>query len=174
MNVANLITIIRIFLVPFFIYTLLSGMPHRYSLAILLICVFTDALDGFVARNFKQKTDLGRFLDPLADKFLILSSYCVLAYKAVTPKWFFFLILGKDILVVAGWLLIYLLIGAKKINVRFLGKSAVFLQMSTLVAVLFRLGFVDWLYYFTGAVTFAAAIEYILIGAKSFSLQKTK
>jgi cardiolipin synthase len=174
MNVPNLLTIVRILLVPVFIYTLLNDMPHRYSLAILLVGVVTDWLDGFIARNFKQRTALGKFLDPLADKILILSSYFVFALKGIAPVWFFLIILGKDVIVVTGWLLIYVLSGSRRINVRFLGKMAVFLQMIILLLILLRFPALAAAFYISTAVTLAAAVEYIIAGFKSFSHQESK
>ncbi|MEW6041374.1 MAG: CDP-alcohol phosphatidyltransferase family protein [Elusimicrobiota bacterium] len=169
LNAANLITITRILLVPYFIYTLIISAPYKHSLIILLICIITDGLDGFIARNFKQKTEFGRFLDPIADKLLLLPSYYFLTLRGITPVWLFLIILTKDILVVIGWLLIYVLSGSRKINVRFSGKTAIVFQMITLVLILAKFSYVNILYYVTFILTFIAVIEYIYVGIKHFN-----
>ncbi len=78
MNLANQLTVVRMMLIPFFILAMLTGRM-AWALAIFVIAGCTDALDGLVARLYRQKTDLGAFLDPMADKLLLTAAFIVLA-----------------------------------------------------------------------------------------------
>ena len=84
MTIPNLITILRILLVPIFIIYIINDRALG-SLIIFLIASISDALDGFIARIFHQKSDLGAYLDPLADKILLVSAYITLAILKMIP-----------------------------------------------------------------------------------------
>lgn len=100
-SVPNLLTIIRIFLVPFFIIMVIE---KRYApaLSALTIAGISDALDGFIARYFNQRTELGTYLDPIADKLLMLSSYVCLGYTMVLPDWLCVIVISRDVLLLLG------------------------------------------------------------------------
>ena len=78
MTVANLITLLRVVLIPFFLVALLY-QDYRIAFFIFLLAGFTDSLDGFIARFFKQKTKLGAVMDPIADKLMLATAYISLA-----------------------------------------------------------------------------------------------
>lgn len=78
MSFANQLTVLRMMLIPFFILALLTGRM-RWALSIFAVAGLTDALDGLVARLYRQKTDLGAFLDPMADKLLLTAAFIILA-----------------------------------------------------------------------------------------------
>ncbi len=77
MNFANQLTVLRMMFLPFFILAMLTGRM-AWALAIFLVAGLTDALDGLIARLYRQKTDLGAFLDPLADKLLLTAAFIIL------------------------------------------------------------------------------------------------
>ena len=83
MNLPNYITLLRIVLIPFFVYLMIYGF-FRAALLVFIVACVTDALDGLIARLTNQKTDLGAFLDPMADKLLIISAFVTL----VSARWF--------------------------------------------------------------------------------------
>ena len=97
LTVPNQLTFLRLAFLPFFI---LSINYDRYglALAILVVAGFTDALDGLLARGLHQKTPLGAYLDPIADKLLMSSSYVVLALHGKIKWWLVILVLGRDVL----------------------------------------------------------------------------
>jgi cardiolipin synthase len=101
MTIPNLLTIIRVILTPLLVILLLE---HRLSEALIVFIVagVTDALDGLIARLYKQKSRLGAFLDPLADKLLLTSTYVILAYLNLIPTWLTVMVLSRDVLIVTG------------------------------------------------------------------------
>ncbi|MGB3536283.1 MAG: CDP-diacylglycerol--glycerol-3-phosphate 3-phosphatidyltransferase [Microcoleaceae cyanobacterium] len=104
MNLPNLITFSRLSVVPFLLYLLHDPNPKRYWISVILfaIAASTDWLDGYLARKLNQVTDLGKFLDPLVDKLLVLAPLLALIELGNIPAWGVFLILARE-LTVAGW-----------------------------------------------------------------------
>jgi cardiolipin synthase len=172
----NLITLIRIVLIPIFVSVLLyyreTGNEHFRWLAIVIfaVAVLSDAIDGFIARVKKEKTLLGSFLDPLADKLLIITAVIVLSIQIGNlpklPIWFPVLVISRDSIIVIGALLIHILAGKVTPQPSVSGKVTTFFQMLTIVWVL-----VDVPLYIIplGAAaifTFISGFEYILMGMK--------
>ncbi len=89
MTKANIITIVRIIMVPFFLVILLTEMQNKefIAFAIFVIAAVTDALDGYVARKYNQISDLGKFLDPMADKLLVSAALIALVYLQEVETW---------------------------------------------------------------------------------------
>ena len=103
LNLANVITISRILLIPVFLVLLLGGMPEPYgdiaAAAVFILAAATDKLDGYVARRSKQITTLGQFLDPLADKLLIAAALIALVSQGRIAAWVAMLIIGREVAV---------------------------------------------------------------------------
>ena len=102
MNLPNKLTIFRIILVPFFVAALLSwNFAHRYLLACVLFAVaaYTDHLDGMLARRNNQITNFGKFLDPLADKILVISAMVCFVQLGFANTWFVLLIIAREFMV---------------------------------------------------------------------------
>lgn len=104
MNLPTWITVSRLLAVPILLVTLFLTDPfwQWFSLVIFLIASLTDWVDGYLARRLNQVTDLGKFLDPLVDKLLVLAPFLVLVEQQIVPAWGVFLILARE-LTVAGW-----------------------------------------------------------------------
>ncbi|WP_341525673.1 CDP-diacylglycerol--glycerol-3-phosphate 3-phosphatidyltransferase [Nostoc sp. UHCC 0302] len=104
MTLPNWITFSRLLGVPFLLYGLYNPTPQArwICLTIFLIAALTDWLDGYLARKLNQVSDLGKFLDPLVDKFLVLAPLMVLIELGKVPAWGVFLILARE-LAIAGW-----------------------------------------------------------------------
>ena len=104
MNLPTWITVSRLLGVPLILYALLDPTPtHRWiSLIVFLVAAGTDWLDGYLARRLNQVTDLGKFLDPLVDKLLVLAPLLALVEMGEVPAWGVFLILTRE-LTIAGW-----------------------------------------------------------------------
>jgi len=100
-NIPNILTALRIALVPVFTLLVLTGMSG-YAAAVFVVAGATDAVDGFIARRFNLQSHLGELLDPLADKFLLTASYIVLTYKGAIPLWLCFLVALRDLLMLGG------------------------------------------------------------------------
>jgi cardiolipin synthase len=107
LSIPNLITLGRILLVPVVVWSIATG---QILLAFLLFLVagISDGVDGFLAKRFGMKTELGAYLDPLADKVLIVSIYVSLGITAVIPLWIVILVVSRDIMIVGAIILSWL------------------------------------------------------------------
>lgn len=104
MTIANLITVLRFVLVPAVVLALLKG-EYGWAFAGFLIAGVSDAVDGFVARLFDQRTELGAYLDPMADKLLLVSVFVVLGFMQELPLWLVIAAVSRDGLIVAAVIL---------------------------------------------------------------------
>jgi cardiolipin synthase len=150
MTTANKVTILRILLIPFFvvelIYYLQTGNEIHRLLALLSFAVtaILDAVDGYIARRYNQKSELGAILDPLADKLLLVSAIVALSfnrsqYLGQIPLWLTGTVIGRDILLLIGIAVIRLTVGKVRVRPRVMGKVATVFQMAVVVWVL-----LDW------------------------------
>jgi cardiolipin synthase len=107
LTIPNLITLARILLVPVVVWAIASGQM-RLAFLLFLIAAISDAVDGFLAKRFGMKTELGAYLDPLADKVLIVSIYVTLGVTRVIPLWLVILVVSRDIMIVGAIMLSWL------------------------------------------------------------------
>src|SRR6266403_577375 len=135
MTTANKITILRILLIPFFVVEVLYYVKggnelHRLlaivSFAVAAIC---DGVDGYIARRYNQRSELGAILDPLADKLLLVSGIVVLSsdqrpYLETVPLWLTGTIIGRDMLLLTGLIVIQMIVGKVRVRPRIVGKVA--------------------------------------------------
>src|ERR1700689_3829546 len=98
LTVPNQLTFLRLGFLPFFII-MIFYQHYTWALGILLVAGMTDGLDGLLARTLNQKTSLGAYLDPIADKLLLSSSFVVLAFEGQIRWWLTILVLGRDVLI---------------------------------------------------------------------------
>lgn len=147
MTTANLVTLIRVVSIPFFLSALLYS-NYKLAFFLFLFASLTDSLDGFIARFYHQKTVLGTVMDPIADKLLLSTAFICLAIPRegesyVIPAWVTILVLSRDILIII-WVLIQFLIFDSSFE-RFMpstwGKITTTLQISYAVAVLLKNSF---------------------------------
>jgi cardiolipin synthase len=136
MTLANRITLIRLLLTPVVIIALMTQGPSVWAISIFLVAALTDALDGFVARRRGQLTTLGRFLDPIADKLLLSATFLALAHRGLVPMWVFIIVFSRDLLILIGWNVIYILTKTFTVEPRWLGKLSTFSQMAAVVIIL--------------------------------------
>lgn len=103
MTTANIITIIRIVMVPLFLVILLTEMQNKefIAFAIFVIAAVTDSLDGYVARKYNEVSDLGKFLDPLADKLLVAAALIALVYLQEVETWVAAVIILRELFISA-------------------------------------------------------------------------
>jgi CDP-diacylglycerol---glycerol-3-phosphate 3-phosphatidyltransferase len=162
LTIASWITCSRIVLIPLFIYFLLSGsFPGNSYIAagIFTVVAFSDLLDGFVARRFKQESELGKFLDPLADKLLILSGLVCLVEMGKVDAVPVIIILAREFLVQG--LRIWHAKAGTIVAATTLSKWKTFLQMLTVVFLILDLPLAWYLLWLTVAVTLISAWGYI-------------
>jgi cardiolipin synthase (CMP-forming) len=171
MTTANKITILRILLIPFFVVEILyyvqAGNELCRLLAILSFAVASilDGVDGYVARRYHQWSELGTVLDPLADKLLLVSGIVVLSFNhelrlAMIPLWLTGTIIGRDLVVGIGVVVVRLVVGKVTVRPHLTGKIATVLQMAVVLWILLKWTehHAEWLKIITlGAGLFTAA-----------------
>ena len=183
MTTANKITILRILLVPFFVVEVLyyveTGNELHRLLGLLAFAVASilDGVDGYVARRYNQRSELGTVLDPLADKLLLVSAIVVLSFDHAPrlgqiPLWLTGTIIGRDLLLGIGVVVVRLVVGHVTVRPRVTGKIATVFQMIAVLWILLRWNFLFhdaflpvW---FLGAGLFTAAsgLFYVWDGSK--------
>jgi cardiolipin synthase (CMP-forming) len=107
LSIPNLITLGRILLVPVVVYAIASG-ELDFAFILFAVAAVSDAVDGFLAKRFGMQTELGAYLDPLADKVLIVSIYLTLGITGIIPRWIVILVVSRDIMIVGAILLSWL------------------------------------------------------------------
>jgi cardiolipin synthase len=136
LNLPNLITLGRLLCVPLAIWLILG---ERYGLAfwVFVAAGVSDALDGWIAKRWDQRTPLGALLDPIADKALLAAVYITLGFAGELPHWLVILVVLRDLLIVGGYLLSH---GANAPEPLFISKVNTLVQIALVGFVLARLG----------------------------------
>ncbi len=142
LTVPNELTFLRLAFLPFFIIAI---KYDRYDMAlgILFAAGISDGLDGLLARLLNQKTTLGAYLDPIADKLLLSSSYLVLALKGRIAWWLAIMVLGRDVLILMACAVILLVVGFRSFPPSIWGKAATFFEI-LLVFIVLMLAVFHW------------------------------
>lgn len=140
MTVANFITLLRFLLVPAVVFALLSGNMD-WAFAGFLIAGISDGIDGFIARQFDQRTELGAYLDPIADKLLLVSVFVVLGYMGELPLWLVIAAVTRDALIVGAVLLSTIMGNPVAVKPIFVSKANTAVQIVLAGLVLAELSF---------------------------------
>ena len=140
MNLPNLLTILRFCLVPVVIDMIISR-EWIAAFTIFVIAGVTDGVDGFIARHFDMRTELGAYLDPLADKALLVSIYVTLAVANVIPAWLAILVVARDIMIVGAIILAWVLDNPIGIRPLAVSKANTFAQIAFAAFMLGTLAF---------------------------------
>lgn len=170
-NLPNLLTLARILLLPFFAVTLIYG-EYGYAMMVYAAAAVSDILDGFIARTTGQITYFGSILDPVADKFFLITSFILMSVYGLIPKWFTIVVISKDLIVVAGCFILYFVTGTLKIEPSFIGKvssgSQFFLVGLVLISLNMSPGFIipNALYIAVALMTAVAGLDYVYKGTK--------
>ena len=170
MGLANWLTLLRILLIPVFVSLLVYRRPGP-ALVVFGVAALTDLLDGWVARRWKNESTLGAFLDPMADKLLLTASFITLTYLKALPFWIAAVVISRDVILVVGALLIYMLGGRIHPRPTWAGKAATFFQvlavLTGLLARFFQIQLapkpVLWL---AAAFTIISGLQYIIQGMR--------
>lgn len=168
LSIPNLITLGRIFLVPVVVWTIASGAMLA-AFALFVIAGISDAVDGFLAKRFRMTTVLGAYLDPLADKALIVSIYVTLGIYGEIPRWLVILVVSRDIMIVGGVVLAWVMGSPLKVRPLIVSKLNTAAQIVFACVVLGSLGFgIDVapldlvLMGFVGALTLLSVAAYLV------------
>lgn len=169
MNLPNLITLLRILLIPILVIFLIEGQV-LYALVVFICAAVSDALDGMIARVFKQKTKFGAYIDPIADKLLIGTSFVTLSVLGRMPSWLSVLVVSRDLIILIGIAMLLLNDKPVSINPIFDSKLTTLAQFCTVSFFLAHgfIGGLDFLQpYLLGATalfTLVSGFHYIIIG----------
>ncbi len=140
MTIPNFITIFRLLLVPAVVLSLLSG-DVGWALALFVVAGLSDAADGFIARTFDQRSELGAYLDPIADKLLLVSVFVVLGFMSELPLWLVVAVVSRDALIVAAVLLSSLIGKPVAMKPLAVSKANTAAQIGLVIVVLAELAF---------------------------------
>jgi cardiolipin synthase len=170
MNLPNTLSLCRLFLTVAFILLVVYG-HLRLALLLFILQALSDLVDGFLARQMGAKTNLGAYLDPLADKVMLASSYIVLCFKMIIPVWLVGMVLLRDLVISLGFLIL-LRRGLKSNPVpTLISKTTTLFQMLTIVYVLWSMDrpYGPFFFYITALLTIASGFQYVLAGWTTFS-----
>jgi cardiolipin synthase (CMP-forming) len=127
-TVPNQITLLRLGFLPFFLI-LIAYEHYRWALLLLIVAALSDGIDGLLARKLNQKSALGAYLDPIADKLLLSSSFVILAFKHQIAWWLTILVLSRDVLLLTVAAVILLISGYRPFPPSILGKCTTAAQI---------------------------------------------
>jgi len=165
LNYPNTLTIVRLLLIPVYLYFFLKG-EYIISGIFFSLSGLTDFLDGYLARKYNMVTDLGKILDPLADKLTLISILAVLIYTDLIPRVISVTLLIRELLVLLGSGIMYSL-GKKLLSPTLLGKLSVFILYVAIAAYLLNFQFINMiLLYIVIPINIISAIDYIRNGFK--------
>ena len=173
---ANQLTLTRVMLVPAFVILTVYGY-FGWALIVFAIAGLTDLLDGLIARMFRSRTSLGAWLDPVADKLLIVSTFIVLTLPGLglvnkLPVWLTILIISRDILIVGTVALINLAIGRREFRPSIYGKIATATYIVTCVIIMYfnylqrPSAFVTLGIYASAVITLVSGFHYVFYATK--------
>ena len=177
MSIANKISIFRILLVPAIVAALLYYHSERdglrfVALGLFVLGILSDAIDGFLARRWHQESELGSLLDPIADKALILSA--LISCSTIRglpewmriPAWFNLIVISRDVLLIAGGIVLFAIKGRWHVQPSRLGKWTTFTQMLVVPSVLLAWPVTTALLTMAAVFTVLSAIGYVRTGIR--------
>lgn len=178
LTIPNLITLTRILLTPLFIIFLIEGRYHK-ALIVFILAGLSDLADGLIARWWQQKSRLGSYLDPLADKLLMSTSFVTLSISRLIPSWLTVMVISRDVILGLGVLILLLTDYPLVIKPSLAGKGTTTAQLLTVGLVLVAKaklrhlapGILTGFFYITAGLTALSGIHYIYGGLKLVSQQ---
>ena len=187
MTTANKVTISRILLIPFFVVEVLyyiktGNETHRIAaLLTFATAAILDGVDGYIARHYNQWSELGTILDPLADKLLLVSGVILLSFDYASqlgqlPFWFTGTIIGRDIVILIGMIVIHTTVGKVTARPHVIGKIATVLQMISVLWILLKWDAAfdaRWIFFWTLAAAILTGISgsiYVWDGVRQLSV----
>lgn len=165
-TLSNQLTVARMAMIPIFILLVMYGMMG-WALIVFVLAGVTDMLDGWLARWLHQRTVLGTYLDPIADKMLLTASFVTLSFKSVPiqnhiPIWATALIISRDVIIVVSALIIYIATGFRNFRPSVYGKITTVLQLAAVLTTI-------WFSYLGQTSWIARGTVYAAVAATAFS-----
>lgn len=186
-NIPNILTILRILSLPVFLIFLIND-AFTFAIIIFSFAAVTDILDGYSARILDCRTELGSYLDPIADKLLINSSLIVLYLSRMNqdhrliPIWFIIIVLSRDIILIIGYFALYFIVGRVKIIPCREGKASSFFNVILIALILiifgydiilFLIPYLHFAIYILSGIVIISGIKYIWRGLIIFNAKKS-
>lgn len=171
MNLPNVLTLIRVLLIPVFVIFIIN----KSFLAALItfgIAGITDGMDGLIARLTHQRTELGSYLDPIADKLLLSSAFVTLAIIEILPSWLSVIVITRDVIILIGFIILVLMNHRPKIQPSIASKITTDFQIATVLVTLLKEYYKvfnnlsNFIIYGTIFFTIISGFHYIYIGTK--------
>ena len=179
----NLLTLLRICLAPFLVAAILER-HFAVSFGLFVVAGLTDALDGLLARILKQRSMLGEYLDPVADKLLLSTLFLVLMHMSLIPVTVTVLVFGRDVGILVVAAILYAATGRREFSPSLLGKANTLAQVAAVAAVLVQAMLLDhhialrwvaifeqWAFWATMVLTVASGLHYAWIAARRVGAQ---
>jgi cardiolipin synthase len=138
----NLLTLMRLFIIPFLVIAILDGR-YQTAFGLFVLAGISDALDGLLARMLRQKTTLGQYLDPIADKLLLSTLFVVLTHVGLIPQYVTVLVFSRDVGILLISTLLYVTNALRDFRSSFFGKLNTLAQIVTLIVVLCQKVFIS-------------------------------
>jgi cardiolipin synthase len=171
MNLPNILTLIRVLLIPVFVILIINKL-FQWALFTFAIAGITDGIDGLIARITHQRTELGAYLDPIADKLLLFSAFISLVIIEMIPSWLVVIVITRDVIILIGFSVMFLTSYHPKINPSLLSKVTTAFQIITIILALMA-GYSSTLkqlfmivIYGTAAITILSGSHYIYVGTR--------
>jgi len=177
MNIPNFITLLRILLVPLLVIFIVERQTDL-ALLVFILAGAGDALDGFLARILKQQTEIGAFIDPIADKLLISAASITLAVQKIMPAWLAIVIVSRDIIILGGIAVLIINNNSPAIKPTYLSKLTTFVLLVTILFFLGQSFVTPFLYLEKYLVTLAVLLtilsgfHYVYLGFKLLDNQE--
>lgn len=177
MNLPNTLTLTRVLMIPLFVIFIINK-HFGWALITFVIAGITDGIDGLLARITHQRTELGAYLDPIADKLLLFAAFITLAIVEIIPSWLVVIVITRDVIILVGFLVMLLTGYHPKINPSLLSKMTTTVQIITIVLVLLNgyhpafkhLSIIA--VYGTALMTVLSGSHYIYIGTRILNEKK--
>jgi cardiolipin synthase len=177
MNLPNILTLTRVLLVPLFVILIINKY-FEWALFTFAIAGITDGIDGLIARITHQRTELGAYLDPIADKLLLFSAFITLAIVEIIPSWLVVIVITRDVIILTGFLVMFLTGYHPEIKPSLLSKITTAFQIVTILLVL-MIGYFPTFQqlsliaiYGTAVMTILSGSHYIYIGTRILNGKK--
>ena len=172
MTLPNYITIARFIMVPLIVLAMING-EMLTAFFLFMLAGVSDGIDGFIARQFNQRSELGTWLDPVADKFLLVSVFVMLGWLEALPSWLVILAVSRDALIVGAVVLSSLMENPVELRPLMVSKATTMLQIVLLILVLAYLAglvpldaWIGWMIYAVAVLTIASAGAYLVTWLK--------
>jgi len=163
MNIPNLLTLFRLFLIPVFVFIFFLGVESSllYSIYVFLLAGFTDVLDGYIARRFNMNTKWGTVMDPLADKLMLTAVLTCLVIANLAPLWVLLVITAKELFMIIAGTILYR--NNSVIPANSFGKISTFLFYISIFTLAFNVKLGDYLLYISVLSAIIAFINYFIL-----------